>query len=144
MLEKIKGAVFAKYKKEDIFWVFISAFDENNKLLMSNGCFYTDKVLDNILDTLYHGLFEKYKNISYLIVDIVINSQEILDVSKLNEVSLSDFGIAVVAWNKYWVMLPNTQWVTNSIQALQLIKQKDHLEWNVKILKFQTDRIFVQ
>ena len=144
MLEKIKNAVFVKYKKEATFWVFLSIFDENNNLLMSNGCFYTDKVLDNILDTLYHGLVEKYKNISYIIVDIITNTQEISDVSKINEISLNDFGLAVIAWDKYWVMLPNTKWVTNSIQALQLIKQKDHLEWNARIIKFQTDRILVR
>ena len=54
MLEKIKQAVFEKYKKEDCHGVFVSVFGENGKLIMSNGALYTDKVLDNILDTLYH------------------------------------------------------------------------------------------
>jgi len=141
MLEKIKNAVFAKYKKEDIFWIFLSVFDENNKLLMSNGSFYTDKVLDNILDTLYHGLVEKYKNIAYIVVDIITDEEEITDISKINEISLQEFWIAVIAGDKYWVMLPNTEWVTNVTQAIQLIKQKDSLQWNAKIIKFHTDRI---
>ena len=143
MLEKIKNAVFAKYKKEDIFWVFLSVFDENNKMLMSNGAFYTDKVLDSLLDTLYHWLVENHKNSSYIVVDIVINPQEVMDVSKINEISLQEYWIAVIAGAKYWVMLPNTAGVTNTLQALQLIKQKDSLEWNAKIVKFQTDRILV-
>ena len=88
MLEKIKEVVFAKYKKEDCKWVFLSVFDENNKLLMSNGAFYTDKVLDNILDTLYRGLVEKYKNAAYIIVDLITDEEEITDVSKINEISL--------------------------------------------------------
>ena len=88
MLEKIKEVVFAKYKKEDCKWVFLSVFDENNKLLMSNGAFYTDKVLDNILDTLYHGLVEKYKDAVYIIVDLITDEEEITDVSKINEISL--------------------------------------------------------
>ena len=141
MLEKIKNAVFGKYKKEDIFWVFLSVFDENNKLLMSNGSFYTDKVLDNILDTLYHGLVEKYKNIAYIVVDIITDEEEITDISKINEISLQEFWIAVIAGDKYWVMLPNIEWVTNVAQAIQLIKQKDSLQWNAKIIKFHTDRI---
>lgn len=141
MLEKIKNAVFAKYKKEDIFWIFLSVFDENNKLLMSNGSFYTDKVLDNILDTLYHWLVEKYKNIAYIVVDIITDEEEITDISKINEISLQEYGIAIIAGDKYGVMLPNTVWVKNAIQAVQLIKQKDSLEWNAKILKFHTDRI---
>jgi len=144
MLEKIKNAIFAKYKKEDIYWVFLSVFDENNKMLMSNGAFYTDKVLDSLLDTLYHWLVENHKNVSYIVVDIVINPEEIMDVSKINEIPLNQFWIAVIAGDKYGVMLPNTAWVTNTLQALQLIKQKDKLGWNAKIVKFQTDRILVR
>ena len=41
-------------------------------------------------------------------------------------------------------MLPNTEWVTNVTQAIQLIKQKDSLQWNAKIIKFHTDRILVE
>ena len=144
MLEKIKNVVFAKYKKEDIHWAFLSVFDENNKMLMSNGAFYTDKVLDSLLDTLYHWLVENHKNVSYIVVDIVINPEEIMDVSKINEIPLNQFWIAVIAGDKYGVMLPNTAWVTNTLQALQLIKQKDKLGWNAKIVKFQTDRILVR
>ena len=144
MLEKIKNAIFAKYKKEDCKWVFLSVFDENNKLLMSNWALYTDKVLDNILDTLYHGLVEKYKNVAYIVVDIITDEEEITDVSKINEISLQEYWLAVIAWDKYGVMLPNTAWVENVTQALQLIKQKDSLHWNAKIVKFHTDRLLVK
>lgn len=144
MLEKIKEAVFATYKKEDCKWVFISVFDENNKLLMSNWALYTDKVLDNILDTLYHWLVEKYKNVAYIVVDIITDEEEITDVSKINEISLQEYWLAVIAGDKYWVMLPNTEWVANVTQAIQLIKQKDSLQWNAKIIKFHTDRILVK
>ena len=144
MLEKIKEAVFAKYKKEDIYWVFISVFDENNKLLMSNWVLYTDKVLDNILDTLYHWLVEKYKDISYVVIDVVLDEEEIFDVSKINEISLQEYWIAVIAWDQYGVVLPNTVWVTNVTQALQIAKQKDSLQWNAKLVKFHTDRILVK
>ena len=150
MLEKIKNAIFAKYKKEDIYWAFLSVFDENNKMLIIKAgefmdkAFYTDKVLDSLLDTLYHWLVENHKNVSYIVVDIVINPEEIMDVSKINEIPLNQFWIAVIAGDKYGVMLPNTAWVANTLQALQLIKQKDKLGWNAKIVKFQTDRILVR
>jgi hypothetical protein len=52
--------------------------------------------------------------------------------------------LAVIAWDKYGVMLPNTAWVANVTQALQLIKQKDSLHWNAKIVKFHTDRLLVK
>lgn len=144
MLEKIKNAIFAKYKKEDYKWVFMSVFDENNKLLMSSGTFYTDKVLDSLMDTLYHWLVENHKNISHIAVDIIIDEEELTDVSKINEISLQEYWIAVIAGDKYWVMLPNTAWVTTPLQAIQLIKQKDNLQWNAKIVKFHTDRLLVQ
>ena len=144
MLEKIKEAVFAKYKKEDIYWIFLSVFDENNKMLMSNGVFYTDKVLDNILDTLYHWLVEKYKDISSIIVDLIIDTQEITDTTKINDISMVEYWLAVITGDKYWVLLPNTAWISNWIQALQLIKQKDQLEWNAQIIKFHTDRILIK
>ncbi len=143
MLEKIKQAVFEKYKKEDCHGVFVSVFGENGKLIMSNGALYTDKVLDNILDTLYHWLVEKHKDILYIVVDVVKNMEDIVDVSKINEISLKDFGIAVIAGEKYGVVLPDTAWIANMTQALQIIKQKDALEWNAKLVKFQTDRFVV-
>ena len=144
MLEKIKKAIFEKYKREDCKWAFLSVFDENNKLLMSSGAFYTDKVLDSLIDTLYHWLVEKYKNIAYITVDIITDEEEITDVSKINEIPLQEYWIAVIAGDKYWIMLPNTVWVTNVTQAIQLIKQKDNLQWNAKIVKFHTDRLLVK
>jgi len=144
MLEKIKEAVFAKYKKEDTYWIFLSVFDENNNLLMSNWALYTDKVLDSILDTLYHWLVEKHTNISYIVVDIVTKEEELTDWDNLNEISLDKYWIALITGWKYWATLPNTQWINNITDALKAIKQKNWLEWNAKIIKFQTDRITVQ
>jgi hypothetical protein len=36
-------------------------------------------------------LVEKYKNISYIVVDIIIDEEEIVAVSKINEISLQEF-----------------------------------------------------
>ena len=143
MLEKIKKAVFEKYSQSDYRWVFLSVFDENKNLLMSNWALYTDKVLDSILDTLYHWLVEKYKNISYVVVDIITNEEELTWWDNLNDISLEKYGIALIAWWKHWAILPNTQWITDIQEALKLIKQKNWLEWNARIIKFQTDRITV-
>jgi len=143
MLEKIKNAIFTKYQKTDEKWIFLSVFDENNKLVMSNWSLYTDKVLDSILDTLYHGLVEKHKDISHIVIDIITNEEELTDWTKLNEIPLEKYWIALIAWSKYWAILPNTQWVNNIEDAIKLIKQKNWLEWNAKIIKFQTDRITV-
>lgn len=143
MLEKIKKAVFEKYSQSDYKWIFLSIFDQDNKLVMSNWCLYTDKVLDSIIDTLYHGLVEKHKNISHIVIDIVTKEEELTDWTKLNEIPLKDYWIALIAWWKYWAILPNTQWINDITEALKVIKQKNWLEWNAKIIKFQTDRITV-
>ena len=92
---------------------------------MSNWSLYTDKVLDSILDTLYHGLVEKYKNISHIVVDIVTDEEELTDWSKLNEIPLEKYWIALIAGWKHWAILPNTQWITDIQEALKLIKQKN-------------------
>ena len=73
-----------------------------------------------------------------------MDQEEILDVSKINEISLQEYWIAVIAGDQYGVVLPNTVWVTNVTQALQIAKQKDSLQWNAKLVKFHTDRILVK
>jgi hypothetical protein len=34
---------------------------------------------------------EKYKNIAYIVVDIITDEEEITDVSKINEISLQEY-----------------------------------------------------
>jgi hypothetical protein len=39
--------------------MFFSLFDKQNNLLFSNGVLETDKPMDKLIDTLYHGLMDK-------------------------------------------------------------------------------------
>jgi hypothetical protein len=36
-------------------------------------------------------LVEKYKNVAYIVVDIITDEEEITDVSKINEISLKEY-----------------------------------------------------
>lgn len=144
MLEKIKNVIFSKYNRADSMWLFFSVFDTENKIQMSNGVLYTDKVLDNIIDTLYNWLVSKVKNISFVAVDLVVSCEELSDISKINDISLMEYGVALIAGSKYWAVLPNTAGITSFSDALKYMKEKNWLEWNAKIYIFKTDRIVIK
>ena len=144
MLEKIKKAIFAKYKKTDNKWLFISAFDEKNTLLMSNGVISSDKELEQLIDTLYHWLVEKHTDkITNIILDIVTETQEVTDMKEIQSISLTEYWLILTAWAKTWVLLPDTSGITNIAVALKTIKEKNWLEWNANITKFKTDRFSI-
>ena len=143
MLEKIKKAIFSKYKKTDNKWLFISAFDDKNTLLMSNGVITSDKELEQLIDTIYHGLVEKHKNIANIIIDVVSKTQKVTDMKEIQSISLNEYGLVLTTWTKAWVLLPNTTGITNIAMALKTIKEKNWLEWNANITKFQTDRFSI-
>jgi len=143
MLEKIKEIVFSKYSKTDIKGLFISVFDEKKILLMSNGLAYPDKPLEQLIDTLFHWLVEKYTNIWHIVVDIITDIQEIIDLNEISNISLQEYWLILITQDKSGVLLPDTKWISNISQALKTIKEKNWLDWNAQITKFKTDRIFV-
>ncbi len=143
MLDKIKQAIFAKYQKTDNKWLFLSAFNQNNELLVSSGVVFSDKELEPLVETIYHWLIEKYKDISSIIIDVVTETETITDIKNIQNISLQDYGLILTAWTKSWVLLPDTAWMTDISSALKAIKQKNWLEWNTTFTKFKTDR-FIQ
>lgn len=143
MLEKIKTILFQKYAKTDSRWIFLSSFGENNQILDSTWVVYADKSLEDILDTIYHWVIEKRQWIKFVVLDVVTEYREIMDLSEMQGLSVKDYGIIVVEDNKSWAILPNTKWVTDLSQCIQLIESKNWLSWNAKIVVFKTDRIMV-
>lgn len=143
MLEKIKAVLFQKYAKTDLRWIFLSSFDENNQILDSTWVVYADKSLEDILDTIYHWVIEKRQWIKFVVLDVVTEYREIMDLAEMQNLSVKDYGVIVVEDSKSWAILPNTKWVTDLSQCIQLIESKNWLSWNAKIVIFQTDRIVV-
>ena len=143
MLEKIKQVLFQKYPKTDLRWVFLSSFGENNQILDSTWVVYADKSLEDILETIYHGVIEKRQWVKFVVLDVVTEYREIMDLSEMQNLSVKDYGVIVVEDNKSWAILPNTKWVTDLSQCIQLIESKNWLSWDAKIVVFQTDRIVV-
>lgn len=140
MLDDIKKAIFAKYTKTDNKWLFLSTFDQNWLPKTSNWVINSDKELNELIETLYHWIIENQKDINNITIDIVTETQEIKDVKEIKNIPLQEYGILISSENKSWVLLPNTQWVTNIQDALKLIKEKNSLWGNIKIFKFKTDR----
>ena len=143
MLEKIKKVVFSKYKKTDTNGIFFSALDKDNNLILSNGVVFSDKSLEQTIETIYHWLIEKHKNIETIIIDIVIDTKEITNPKEIQNISLQEYWLLLITENKSWILLPNTEGVENISTALKIIKEKNWLEWNAKITTFQTDRFAV-
>ena len=145
MIEKIKSELFKKYKNDDIKWMFFSLFDKKNNLLFSNGVLETDKTMDKLIDTLYHGLMDKITWVKDIVIDIVLNYQQEKDLKKILSYSPKDYWFFLISidWSKTGVLLPDTKWVTDIKQALSYIKQKNWISGNVEIYTFNTDRIVV-
>ncbi len=143
MLDKIKESIFQKYKRDEIRWIFFSLFGEKGQLLMSNWVFYTDKSLDELIDTLYHGLIEKHKNISNIVIDMIQDYEEIENIKDIANISTKDFWLLLNTKNKSGILLPDTKWIENIQQAIAIIKKKNWLGWNAQIIKFTTDKFII-
>lgn len=143
MLEKIKSKVFEKYNKSDTKWIFFSAFDKDNQLIMSNGVFYSDKSLEELIQTIYEWLIKKHTNIDKVIVDIVEENQKIEDIKEVQNISPKTHWVLLIAWNKSGIILPNTKWIDNIQTAIKTIKEKNWLQWNAEIIKFTTNRFSI-
>jgi hypothetical protein len=58
---------------------------------MSNGVVTSDKELEQLIDTLYHGLVEKHTNIANILIDVVSETQEVTDMKEIQSISLVEY-----------------------------------------------------
>ena len=146
MLEEIKKLIYSKYKQEDKIWLFFSLFDDKWKLLISNWVLTTDKTLEEMVNLLYNWILKKQESkTKHIIIDIVNNIIEQKDINtflnmdpKTNWVLLAE-----TTWEKTWIILPNTKWITSMKQAVAWIKSKYQLQWDVTISTFTVDELIL-
>ena len=146
MLENIKKMVMASYPAQENKGVFLSLFDVQGKLILSNGVVKSAKSLEITIETLYHGLVEKnVDSLHQLYVDVVTLVREENDMQKLFQIPLKDYGLVLstVDGTKSAVMLPNTGGIADVKHALSLMKQKHSIDGNVLIFVFQTERFII-
>ena len=146
MLEEIKKLIYSKYKPEDKIWLFFSLFDDKWKLLISNWVLTTDKTLEEMVNLLYNWILKKQEpKTKHIIIDIVNNIIEQKDINtflnmdpKTNWILLTE-----TTWEKTWIILPNTKWITSMKQAVAWIKSKYQLQWDVTISTFTVDELIL-
>ena len=146
MKEKIKKAVFKKYNPEEKKGVFLSWFDKEHTLLISQWIITSEKSLQENIESLYDKfLLPKKKELYYFSCDIVSDIIEIKDIQKAFDLSPQEFWFAVMDQEDQnaWIILPNMSWVSDAKSALYYIKQKYHIHGKVEIFAFRTERITI-
>lgn len=142
--EKIKNQIAQILPLTNKVGLFVSAFDEAGKLLISNGVVKTDRSLDTLVDNFYHGILSKYEaQIKTVIIDIVDQIQLQNDPNELVKISMKEWGLFLVQaeGQNSGVMLPSTKGVDTVQQALAAIKAKYNLTSQVSVFIFKTKRI---
>lgn len=145
MLDQIKAAIFAKYKPEENRAIFLSLFDANKNILVSNGVITTDKTLDQIITILYNAIVAKHPETEVITADIVTETTLQNDVTTLLGISPTDNGIVILdkGDKKSGVMLPGTSDIPDMKTAIAKIKAKFSLSGDAEIYTFKTEKITI-
>jgi hypothetical protein len=146
MLEEIKKLIYSKYKPEDKIWLFFSLFDDKWKLLISNWVLTTDKTLEEMVNLLYNWMLKKQESrTKHIIIDIVNEIVEQKDVATFLSMDPKTNWVLLVetTWEKTWLILPNTKWISSMKQAVAWIKSKYQLQWDVTISTFTVNELIL-
>ncbi len=144
MLEKIKKILFESYWSEEEKWIFLSWYDENHDLLVSQWVAKSDLPLHELLDSIYDEIKEEMSSIVYVAVDVV---SEIIQLENTQDILSRDpqeFWFILI-WENWdsGVMLPWIVWIADAKHALYHTKKKYWIAWNVEVFVFRTERIVV-
>ncbi len=146
MIEKIKIQIAQIVSLTSKVWLFVSAFDKNGNLIISNGVMKTDRSIEQLIESFYQGILKKKESeIKSLIFDIVDQLQLQNDPNILVKLSMKERGIFLVEseWQNSGVLLPNTKGVDTIQQWLSMIKQKYNLKSQVSVFIFKTKRVAI-
>jgi hypothetical protein len=108
MIDNIKQEISKIYNLDDPKGIFMSAFDEKNNLILSNGVLTSDKSLGKVVEMIYHGLIEKHTNTTKIICDIVTKIETKTTLEQINMINLSLQGLCIQTTDnsKSGVLLP--------------------------------------
>ncbi len=146
MIDKIKQIIAEQISLTEPNGIFISWFDDKDNLILSNWVLTTDKPLSKVIEMIYHGLIESHGNtIKKLICDIILETKLISTIEEIGIIDIHTQWICISTTDKSksWVLLPWTTWIHSIQDALEKIKQKNHIEGNVIIYSFRTKRITI-
>lgn len=147
MLDLIKNHIEPQFPLTESKGIFFSAFDKDNNLIGSHGVISTNKPLWTVIDMLYHGILEPQKNnILTLVCDIVGDTKVLNTMEDISSINLEESGICLstIDYTKSGIILPNTVGLNSISQALQIVKEKNHIEWNVILHSFTSTKIEIK
>jgi hypothetical protein len=146
MLERCKEQLFILYNAEEKKWLFLSAFDENKKLLVSTWSVETDYPLRTLIENIYtkniQPIIEQVRYIALDIVTDVISFPEADQIFKLDP-HVYGFVIEDLEDDNVGVMLPNVAGVNDIKQVLYDVKKKYNIHGKAAISWFTTERILI-
>lgn len=146
MREKIKDALFQLYNPEEKKGLFLTGFDKDKRVVVSEGVASTEKPLHELIDLVYAGYLEpKIEDIRYVCCDVVTDLIEIVDTAELATKSPEERWFVVLSretWQSGLIM-PGTTGVTDARSALFYLKKKYAVEGKADVAVFRTNRIIV-
>jgi hypothetical protein len=121
--------ILEKLKQIDLnktWWVVISGFDKEDKLLFTKWIIFSDKTRKENLKNLYDQFVLPNKKVNLLVINFIENLEEITDPSILKSLDMKKYWIFIGdSSNKNGTfVLPNTKGVENFATAYKAIKQK--------------------
>ncbi|MDP2669988.1 MAG: hypothetical protein Q8O99_03155 [bacterium] len=146
MLDQIKETVFKLYNAEEKKGVFLSGFDDNKRLVVSQGIVTTQQPLRETLSKLYISTIEPLlEQIAYISVDMVTDIVSFPQANEVLKLDPKEYGFVVedLEDNKTGVILPNTAGVTDAKQVLYDLKKKYSIHGKVAVSGFKTERILI-
>jgi len=141
-LDNIKWEIKNNFDLSAKLWAVFTGLNWSN-LIFEKWILFTDKTLQDNLNEIYKKFVENNKKVNTLVIDVIKNINEITSVEELQKVDLLKEWIFV--WdvkNDSWsFILPDTNWIKNIKQVIDIIKQKvEFSSKNVNIYKFETKR----
>ncbi len=144
MLDKIKKVLFETYWSEEQKWLFLSWFDDQQELIVSQWVISSDAPLHELVENIYDELKENIGDIVYVVCDVV---SEVMQLETSKDILWKDpqeYWFALIWENdSSGVILPGVAWVADAKHALYHIKKKYDIHGQWEVFVFRTDRIVV-
>ncbi len=145
--ETIKKSLSEQIDINKQWWIVISWFDKNDKLLFVKWIIFSDDKIRLNLKKLFDNYVSLNKKLKNLLIDVIIDIKEIKDAKELKKLDLKTTWIFI--WdtknNNWTFLLPKTKWIKDFQSAYKLIRQKiKFTSTSVNVYTFSTKRIVLE
>ena len=143
ILQGLTQTIYTRYQAADTNGVFVSAYDQAGKLLISQGIVQSEDTVTQKVTTLHDTYLKPLQHVELVMIDIVKNLMEQKEYAVVLGMDPHDYGLVIETLDQQvvGVLLPNTAEVADMAHAIYAIKQKHSLTGDVILYTFQTDRL---